>query len=494
MEMPKKKPNIIVVMLDSLRPDHLGCYGCEVAKTPNIDKLAEQGITFTNAYAEYPITIPTRTALMAGIYTHTSRTWKPMTPYDLHLTNLLKRKGYKTALFGDSPMTIDTFNCHVGFDAFKHSLYGKVQLVVPGAANIKSINIDDYFWGKELLDADKEYGEETLIVEQAILKATVANENYLQKTQGLRRAELVSNWALEWLEEVEKEKEPFFLWIDHFEPHEPWFAPEDFLSPFKDLMDESYGHCPMPPSNASLLPKGVIQNLLAHVHATNYEVDREVGRITQKIDELGLTDETIFIIISDHGEPYGEHGTLRKYGVPIYDELAKIPFIVKGPGLEKGRKLDTLLTTPDIAGFLLETAGSRIHRNMEALSLFPAIEDKNSTTDSIHDMIFIGAFQIRAGCRTPRWKYIDNRGEKGGLDELYDMMKDPEEKNNLINDELEIAKALSRDVWEFGMQYSRQLAFRDHPLHPFARIKIKEVMGKNFQKVRKENDKPPYPS
>ena len=326
--------------------------------------------------------------------------------------------------------------------------------------------------------------ELVIFLEILILKNTLANEAYLQKTKGLRRAELVSNWVLEWLDTLETNSSPFFLWIDHFEPHEPWLAPEKFIKPFEHLMDNSEGISPMPPSESSLLPEGVIKNLLAHVHATNFEVDMEVGRIVQKIDDLGLTYNTVFVVISDHGEPYGEHGTIRKYGVPIYDELAKIPLIVKGPGFDKGRIMEILLTTPDISGFFLETAGMKIHKGMESLSLYPAINDENSEIDAVHDMIFMGAFQIRAGCRTPRWKYIDNRGEKGGLDELYDIINDPEEKNNLINEEPEIANILCRDIWEFGMLYSRQLAFRDHPSHPFARIKMKKVMGKNFQKVK----------
>ena len=482
--MSKKSPNIIVFMLDSLRPDHLGYNGCKVAKTPNIDNLAKQGINFANAYAEYPITIPTRTALLAGIYTHTSRTRKPMTPYDFHITKWLKKKGYKTALFGDSPMTIDVFNCHIGFDAFKHSQYGKVSFPVPGA-DTKQVNLGNYFWKEENSTKIHGRGDYSLKIEQQIFISTLANELYLLKTEHIRRATYVTNMALNWLDTVGQRKDPFFLWVDHFEPHEPWLAGDEFLEPFKHLMDDSIGHCPMPSSNALLYPKGVIQNLLAHVHATNFEVDQEVGKITKKIDDLGLTDETIFIIISDHGEPYGEHGTIRKYGVPIYDELAKIPFIVKGPGFDKGRKMDTLLTTPDISGFFLETAGIKIHKNMESLSIYPAIYDKNSKIDAIHDMIFVGAFQIRAGCRTPKWKFIDNRGEKGGMDELYNIIKDPEEKNNLIEREPEIAKALCKDVWEFGMQWARQLAFRDHPLTPWADIKISQNMGKNFQNLMK---------
>lgn len=483
--MAQKNPNIIVFMLDSLRPDHLGCNGCEIAKTPNLDKLAEQGINFKNAYSEYPITIPTRTALLAGIYTHTSRCWKPMTPYDLHITKLLKRRGYNTALFGDSPMTVDLFNCHVGFETFKHSPFGKVQGSVPGA-DFSAVNVNDYIWGGEHLRTDRKVGELSLASEQFILKYTLANEAYLQKTKGLRRAELVTNWVLEWLDTLETNSSPFFLWIDHFEPHEPWLAPDQYLKPFEHLMDKSEDLSPMPPSESYLLPEGVIKNLLAHVHATNYEVDLEVGKVVQKIDDLGLTDDTIIVIISDHGEPYGEHGRIRKYGVVIYDELAKIPFIVKGPGFDKGRKMDTLLTTTDISGFFLETAGIKIYKDMESLSLYPAIKDKNSKMDAVHDMIFFGAFQIRAGCRTPQWKFIDNRGEKGGLDELYDMINDPEEKNNLIDDEPDIAKALCKDVWQFGMHWARQLAFRDHPLHPFARIKIKNKMGLNFEKVMNE--------
>jgi len=483
--MEKKRPNIVVFMLDSLRPDHLGCNGCEVAKTPNIDQLADHGINFRNAYSEYPITIPTRTALLAGIYTHTSRSWKPMGPYDLHITNLLKRKGYKTALFGDSPMTVEVFNCHVGFETFKHSNFGKVFLPVPGA-DPSSIDVNDFIWGGEHLKTDRKAGELSLAIEQFILKNTLANEIYLQNTKGIRRAELVTNWVLDWLDTIEKDISPFFLWIDHFDPHEPWLATDQYLKPFEHLIHKSQVICPMPPSEKSLLPEGVMKNLLAHVHATNYEIDMEVGKVVQKIDELGLTDDTIFIIISDHGEPYGEHDRIRKYGVVIYDELAKIPFIVKGPGFDEGRKMDTLLTTPDISGFILETAGIKIHKDMECLSLYPAINDKNSKADAIHDMIFFGAFQIRAGCRTSQWKYIDNRGEKGGMDELYDMINDPEEQNNLIEDEPDIAKALCKDVWQFGMQWARQFAFRDHPLLPFARIKIENKMGHNFEKVMKE--------
>lgn len=250
-------------------------------------------------------------------------------------------------------------------------------------------------------------------------------------------------------------------------------------------MDNSIGHCPIPLADASLLPKGVIQNLLAHVHATNYEVDLEIGRVVQKIDDLGLTEKTIFVILSDHGEPYGEHGTIRKFGTPIYDELAKIPFIVKGTGFDEGRRMDLLITTPDISGFILETAGIKKQKGMESLSLYPAIEDKSSGIDAVHDMIFMGGFQIRAGCRTPRWKFIDNRGEKGRMDELYDMIEDPEEKSNLIEKKSDIADALARDVWEFGLQWSRQLAFRDHPLTPWAQIRINKIMGKNFQKLTK---------
>jgi len=480
----KKNPNIIVFMLDSLRPDHLGCNGSIDAKTPNIDSLADQGMNFTNAYSEYPITIPTRTALMAGIYTHTNRSWKPMTQYDLHITNLLKKKGYTTALFGDSPMTVKNYNCHIGFDTYKHSPYGKVQFALHNA-ELSKINVENFIWGGEHLDTAPMIGEYLLNVEKLILKHTLANEDYLKKTQGLRRAELITNWSLEYLETVEKNNAPFFLWIDHFEPHEPWLAPDEYLKPFEHMVEESAGFCPMPPSESSLLPEGTLKNLLAHVHASNYEVDMEVGKIIQKIDDQGLTDDTIIVILSDHGEPYGEHGRIRKYGVVIYDELVKIPFIVKGPGFDKGRKMDLLLTTPDISGFFLQTAGTKMHKYMESLPLHPAILDKNSRIDAVHDMIFIGAFQIRAGCRTPQWKFIDNRGEKGGQDELFDIIKDPMEKNNLIYEEPEIAKALSRDVWEFGKQWARQLAFRDHPITPWAHIKINKLMGKNFQKLMK---------
>lgn len=482
--MKEKKPNIIFFMLDSLRPDHLGCYSSKIAKTPNIDGLASDGIIFTNTYSEYPVTIPTRTALLAGIYTHTCRTWKPMTEYDLHIPKILKKRGYHTALFGDSPMTNEVYNCHEGFEVFENSPYGKIQFSVPGANKyLNKVNMSEYFWHDADYDADRMRGDYTLEIEQGLFRHSRANELYLREKFKVRRAEFLTNSVLDYLKGIKNKQNPFFLWIDYFEPHEPWLSDGEFLDPFKYLIDNSSEHCPLPPVYDKWLPEGVKKNLMAHVHATNYETDFEVGRVIQEIEKMGLTDETVFIVISDHGEPFGEHGTIRKYGVPIYDELAKIPFIVKGMNFNKKKTINTLLTTVDISQFILEIAGLKKVRTMESLPIFPVIEENNSKMDSIHDMIFMGAFQLRAGCRTPEWKFIDNRGEKGGIDELYNLKSDPKEKNNLIQEEPEIAEALCKDVWEFGKLWARQLAFRDHPIAPYARIKINKVMGLNFQEI-----------
>ncbi len=129
--------NVLVLMLDSLRPDFLGCGGHDTVRTPHIDEIAARGLFFRNAYAEYPITIPSRTALVSGNYTFTNRPWCPLRGYDMHIAEVLSQAGFRTAAFTDTPFGMNA-NMDRGFQTFEfvpegkcHKPVAEIECVVP---------------------------------------------------------------------------------------------------------------------------------------------------------------------------------------------------------------------------------------------------------------------------------------------------------------------------------------------------------------------------
>ena len=203
--------------------------------------------------------------------------------------------------------------------------------------------------------------------------------------------------------------------------------------------------------------------------------DEMVGRVVKKIKELGLEEETLLVVISDHGEPFGEHGTIRKYGVPVYDELAKIVFIMKKPGvIPPGIRSKALVQNIDLLPTILEMVGIPSPKRKDAgtfmgLGLGETIDGRSliplftSPDMEIHEEVFMGAFGLRAAIRKGPWKFIDNRGEKPN--ELFNLENDPEEKNNLIEKEKKLAEKLHRKLWEFQAKWSKSLAWRDEPVN-----------------------------
>ena len=116
--------NVIVVMLDSLRPDYLGCYGNREVKSPTVDRIAKEGMLFKRAYAEFPITIPSRTAFLSGVYTHTNRPWEALHPEDPSLPEILQKNGYYTGAIGDAVLTWGS-GLDRGFNDYHTFKFGK---------------------------------------------------------------------------------------------------------------------------------------------------------------------------------------------------------------------------------------------------------------------------------------------------------------------------------------------------------------------------------
>lgn len=432
--------NILIIMLDTLRPDHVGCLGSAEVRTPHLDRFAAGGISFETAYAEFPNTIPARTAFVAGIYTFPCRPWQALGSDDLHVAELFREAGYLTAALSDTPFN-NGANMDRGFVQFRHFPTGKC---LPPADGRPLVDYSDAFFPPGYPEKEVLYYAKTM-----------TNRAVCLEQHGVTPGEHFFGEVCAWLREHRDER--FFLWVDSFQPHEPWDADE----PYRGMYEPRFGHegrylpMPMAPDPDRWMMPGDIEHVRALYKASVTETDDLVGRVLDTLDETGLADDTLVCIVSDHGMPLGEHGLLRKFGYPIHDELARIVWMMRKPGvLPAGRRARGLVSNVDFVPTLLELCGMAMpDASLDGHSLVPVLRGE---TPAVRERLFLGAFNYRTGVRTERYKFIDNRGEQP--DELYDMIADPAERHNILPDNEPLGRELHRAIWDFHEPWQVKLS------------------------------------
>ena len=421
--------NVVVIMLDSLRPDKVGCYGSSV-HTPVIDRLATQGVLLERCYAEFPNTIPSRTALVAGIYTFTNRPWKELEPADLHIAELFRDAGYRTAAFSDTPFNSGA-HMDRGFDEFVHFPMGKC---LPPIDDQPLLPHDDAFFPpgfpeKEILYYPK----------------TKTNREYCLRKYGKYLPELMVDDVENWL--MRHREERFFLWIDSFNPHEPWDAPEPYRSMYGPARGYEGRYLPMPMGpDMSWTRPGDLEHVHALANACATETDHYVGRILDTLDELGLAEDTLLVLLSDHGVPLGEHGTIRKFDYPLYEELSHTVCLLRWPGqFPAGARVPGLTENLDLFPTLLSAAGIEPPAAPDGVDLLPLLR---GDVARVRDELYLGAFNYNAGGITDDgWKFIDHRGDRPN--ELFHLPSDPHERHNAIGEQPALAADLYHRLYEF---------------------------------------------
>jgi len=419
--------NIIEIVSDTFRRDHLGCYGNSWIHTEHLDRFARDSVIFDNAYiASFP-TIPHRHDLFTGRYTFIYSTWAPLPRDEVILSQLLRQAGYVTMLIVDTPHMIrDAHYFDRGFDGWWW---------------IRGQEHDRYMTNppKDPEERQKALGRQYL---QNVSLRRFEEDYFVAKTM---------TSAIKWLELNYDQHEKFFLHIDTFDPHEPWDPPRWYAEMYDpgwkggDVPGGAYVPSVKRPA-ASDLTEEQLNHLRALYAGEVTLVDRWIGRLLQKIDDLGLLEDTAIIFTSDHGTYIGEHNYVGKRP-HLYEEVAHIPLIIRLPdsaGAPKGR-CGEIVQSPDIMPTILELAGVNVPPTVQGRSFLSVIRGES---EEGRDIAVSSASLV--GRRLPdwitvtskRWALLASQVGSGVKSELYDLSRDPGETENLIDEKPEVADDL----------------------------------------------------
>ncbi len=344
--------NVILIITDTFRFDNLFDYAERPVNTPMLDAFINERATSVERFfaGSFP-TIPHRTDVARGVLGWPHYGWQPIdVSGPNHIANILGHQGYSTQLICDCPHLFNNrfqgaFTAayqHRGQEGDKHLLH--LNDAIPEATPASKTRQRPMWRGKTLADQHR-WLNRFYNVEESMFSA---------KT---------SATTIRWLEE-NYQAQPFFLWVDFFDPHEPWDAPEYMVERYDpDYKGPPMIHCNYGP--ATDYTEAELNNLWAHYAAEAELVDRHIGRVLQKIDDLNMWDDTIVVVTSDHGTSLGEHNRTGKSNIcdhderywPIYPEVGHVPFIIAGDPIPAGCKLPMLAQPIDILPTLRELAG-----------------------------------------------------------------------------------------------------------------------------------------
>jgi len=368
--------------------------------------------------------------MVAAIHTFTNRPWEALHPDDLHIAELFAEAGCLTAAFSDTPFNSGA-NMDRGFAYFRHYEMGKC---LPPMNGQPPLDASEAFFPPGF--PEKEY----LFYPNTKTNRVLSEEKY-----GKYLPQMMVEEVSEWL--AEHRDDDFLLWVDSFNPHETWDTPEPFASMYEPRRGFEGRYIPMPMGpDMSWTRPGDLEHVHALYNAAISETDYWFGKLLDDMDDMGLTEDTLVVIVSDHGMPLGEQGTIRKFGYPIHEELAHIVLMMRRPGqIPPGSRYDGLVSNVDIPETLLEAGGLAIPEEMEGRSLLAAARGE-IVAEMEH--LCLGAYNYRAGVVSAEgYKFIDNRGEQ--RDELYFLPDDPHERHNLMAEESKLAAQLHRVLWDF---------------------------------------------
>lgn len=469
---PRNKLNLLWICLDQIRYDTLGCNGNPVCRTPNADRLARGGVSFDRAYTPSSLCTPARASMLTGRFAfahgmltncdmyHSVAAELPRPEMLLHPR--LQREGYACGFVG---------KWHVGTRKGPAD-YGFEGMSVPGYGNI----LANEEYNAYLRDRDLSYritdriyanpGEKTLLAGRWDGPAESTPPYYLaERARGM-------------LAEYARADRPFMLCLNFWGPHQPCLPSREYAGSSDRSAIEPWGNFEdaLTDKPAALrrtardfyraMPEGWEgwREIVGLYYDFASMIDAQVGRVLDALEELGLADNTVVVLTTDHGDLTGSHGGLNDKGV-LYEEAHHIPLIVSSPGrFRRGSRSDELVYNMDVLPTMLDLLGQP-DRSLHGRSLLPVLrgeplpDARQGLLLEFHGIRYL--YSQRGLLTRDGWKYIFTPGD---FDEAYDLNSDPGEMHNLVDspEQAERIDALRKQLIELTAE-------ADDPLHPCVR-------------------------
>lgn len=452
--VPMKSPNILVIYSDQHRFDCLGGHRHPQLKTPNLDRLAYEGVDFSNAFTPVPMCVPARCSMISGqwpsqhgvVFNYDGETFKALDPALPNLGKTMQQAGYRTAHIGRWHVDRNRPATEYGFDSF--------------------LSDWNYHAWRE------EQGQPPLPKMPACWAGQV---DCVEPEQS--RLAWAADRVIEKIDELAKNDQPFFLRWHTVEPHLPCFPTKPFadlykpenLEPWPGFADTFEGK---PAIQKDMHKKWGVDGwtwddwapVVARYLAIITEFDHHIGRVLETLKKAGLEENTLVVYTADHGDMCGSHGMVDKHFV-MYDDVTHVPLILRGPGFEPGTLRDDFVSNAvDLPATLCAVAGADKPESFSGKNILEPTgrEDIFSTYSGNQ----YGGYSHRM-VRDRRWKYIWNATAE---DELYDLETDPGELTNRATDPQCIA--------QLDRLQDRLLEWLDEVDDPLFNVFTKNTLGK----------------
>jgi arylsulfatase A-like enzyme len=415
----KRQPNVLFLFTDDQRQDTIHAWGNADIRTPNLDRLAANGVSFRNAYimgASSPaVCSPSRACLFSG------RTlwnidcqglWGFEIPEKFKtLPEVFRESGYETFATGKN-------------EPGKRGHFGRAfssAEAVLFAGNTKN----QYNQPLYQFEPDGNYADKKMTMQR-----------------GKHSAEVYADACIRFLDRQKTAGKPFFAYVAFQTPHDPLNVPEEFLAqyepgkmklwpPFLPEHPFDNGMLGIRDEKLEKFPRTeeAIRKRLAAYYGAVTHTDAQIGRILKALDDAGLTENTIVVFASDNGLALGSHGLLGKQSV--YEHSVKVPLILSGPGIPRGEDRKQLCYIYDIYPTLCEMAGLKTPETVQFRSLNPVIRDAKH---SYREHLYFAFMNWQRAVRNERYKLIEYCVEENRHTQLFDLENDPHELTNLVGD------------------------------------------------------------
>ena len=467
--MATRRPNFVCFVTDQHRADHVGCYRNPDVATPNLDRLAREGMAFNNSFVANPVCMPNRASLFTGRYpkAHGLReNGMTLSHEERVLPELLRQEGYATASFGKihlAPYGLSEERAEAPHDRYETRDFwekgGELPLPYYGFEQVYLTTGHGPYCGghyKREIEKRSPGSARKLLHENALRPPTGARESWKAAIpEELHYNTLIADHAVDFLEQRGVDQ-PFFAWCSFPDPHHPYSPP----APYCDQYDpDSLTFSPacretefddLPPyfkecragkrlvgglrGDVRTVTEAHYREILAHTYGMISMVDANVGRVLDALERRGLMDNTVIVFLSDHGDLMGDHWLINK-GPFLYRGLVRVPTIWRVPGKRPGgESASAMVSAVDVCPTVLDLAGVSIPEGVQGRSYRQVLEgcegahrdwayieyDESYLSDRLRQI------------RSDEWAMTYYAGHDYGL--LFDLQKDPDELHNRWDD------------------------------------------------------------